>query len=64
MYDCNIVFCKSVRVWVFSSENVYFFAGEGVLSVYDRVFCMSVKVFFFISLRVCFVCQYHWFLCQ
>ena len=40
MYDCNIVFCKSVRlrVWVFSSENVVF------LQV--RVFCLSMIEYF------------------
>ena len=29
------------------------------MCVYDRVFWMSVKVGFFMSLKVCFVCQYH-----
>ena len=38
MYDGNIVFCKSVRVWVFSSENGFF------LQV--RVFCLSMIEYF------------------
>ena len=59
MYDGDIVFYMSVRMWGYFSVKVGFCAGEGMFCVSMGVFWMTVKVFFFMSLRVCFVCQYH-----